>query len=65
MVCVMMGCVDIVVPDRRQTYGQDGKFLAFHSVAGLVRLFDIQVRRATLEIKVVCCCGQRTKQRMV
>lgn len=35
------------------------RFLAVHLVAGLVRLFDLQVRHATLEIKAVCCCGER------
>lgn len=34
-------------------------FVAVHLVAGLVRVFDLQVRRATLEIKAVCCCGEK------
>jgi hypothetical protein len=54
-----MGCVDIVVPDRRQSYGQVGRFLAVHLVAGLVRVFDLQVRCATLEIKAVCSCEEK------
>ena len=35
------------------------RFIAIHLVAGLVRSFDLQVRRATLEIKAVCRCGER------
>ena len=34
-------------------------FLAVHLVAGSVRVFDLQVRRAALEIKAVCCCGEK------